>query len=49
MKSGKKEGGGGAFFHCGREEGERECEVGTTDISTVVGPTFVPSLCYTSF
>ena len=44
------EGGGGAFFHCGREEGgERECEVGPTNISTFAGPTFVPYLCYTSF
>ena len=42
-------GGGDAFFHCVREEGERVCEVGPIDISTVVGPTYVPSLCYTSF
>ena len=41
--------GEGAFFHCVREKGERVCEVGLTDISTVVGPTYVPSLCYTSF
>ena len=51
MKSGKERGwgGGGAFFHCVREEGERVYEVGPIDISTVVGPTYVPSLCFTSF